>query len=155
MLRLTKLTDYGILLMSHLASSSLPVHTAAGLAEATKVPLPTVSKILQMLLHDGLLESLRGANGGYRLSRAPQQISVREIVHTLEGRIALTDCNLDDCACSQQGSCVAAANWQRINDAITQVLENITLAEMAEPGFVPLFRMEKVRTIPLRVVQAT
>jgi len=148
MLRLTKLTDYGILLMTHMAVSEDALHTAAGLSEATRVPLPTVSKILQMLLHEGLLKSIRGARGGYRLARPAGEITVQDVINTFEGSIALTECNLDGCECEQLPECTTSGNWQRINGAVRQVMQMITLADMASPDFAPVFRME--RTIPLK-----
>ncbi|HXH72110.1 MAG TPA: SUF system Fe-S cluster assembly regulator [Mariprofundaceae bacterium] len=152
MLRLTKLTDYGILLMTHMASSKAELHSAGGLAEATHVPLPTVSKILQMLLHQGLLESIRGPRGGYQLARSADRISVREIIHTFEGSIALTECNLEDGECEQSAVCSTSNNWKRINLAVSQALESISLADMTQQDFMPVFRLQ--RAIGLTAVQS-
>ncbi len=150
MLRLTKLTDYGIVLMTYMATSDVRVHTSAGLSEATRLPLPTVSKILQILLHGGFLQSTRGANGGYSLAKSAESISMRELIDVLEGSIALTECNLDECDCEQMPHCANSANWQRINDAVRQVLSTISLAEMAEPGFLPIFKLERATNIPIQ-----
>ncbi len=143
MLRLTRLTDYGILLMTRMASNPEAVHTSAALAEATHVPLPTVSKILQALLHAGLLESIRGAHGGYRLARPAARISVRDVIDTLEGSIALTECNLERHRCEQREVCTTSRNWQRINAAVQQALSDITLADMTRQDFMPVFRLER------------
>lgn len=148
MLRLTKLTDYGILLMTHLAASDLPQHTASDLAAATHIPLPTVSKILQMLLHEGLLESIRGARGGYRLARDPNRISVREVIDAFEGSIALTECNLESSECEQSEVCSTSGNWKKINAAVRTALDAITLADMAERNFMPVFKLQ--RAVPLK-----
>jgi len=150
MLRLTKLTDYGILLMTHMASSGSELHTAGGLAEATHVPLPTVSKILQMLLHQGLLASIRGPRGGYQLARPASRITVREIINTFEGSIALTECNLEDGECEQSAVCSTSNNWKRINLAVSQALESISLADMTQQDFMPVFRLQ--RAIPMAEV---
>ena len=99
MFRITRLTDYGVLLMTQLAKNADEVRNAADLAEQVHVPLPTVSKILQILLHDHLLESVRGAGGGYRLARSAVDISVRDIIVALEGPIALTECTLESGNC--------------------------------------------------------
>ena len=141
MLRLTRLTDYGILLMTHMAAADVGTFTAAMLAESTHVPLPTVSKVMQMLLHQGLLESIRGAHGGYRLARPPSQISVGEIITSLEGSIALTECNLEGSACDQLPFCTTSSHWQKINDAIRDALEMISLEDMASADFRPVFRL--------------
>ncbi len=148
MLRLTRLSDYGILLMSRMAMAADERHTAADLASATHVPAPTVSKILQMLLQAGLLESIRGARGGYRLARGPEAISVREVIQALEGAIALTECNLDDADCEQSGVCATSRNWKRINAAVCNALDAISLADMARDDFMPVFRVQ--RAMPVR-----
>ena len=75
MLRMSKLTDYGIVLMSYLAVNRQFQHSAHVLADAVQVPLPTVRKVLKGLLAGGLLNSERGAQGGYSLSRDPQTLN--------------------------------------------------------------------------------
>lgn len=148
MLRLTRLTDYGILLMTRMASSDKKLFAATELAESTRIPAPTVSKILQTLLHQGMLESIRGARGGYRLARPASQINVRDIIAVFEGDIALTECNLDHAHCDQSEACATSNHWKRINQAISQALESISLADMAEDNFMPVFRLQ--RGIPLK-----
>jgi len=144
MLRLTKLTDYGILLMTHMASSEQPRFSAAELAEATHIPLPTVSKILQMLLHEGMLDSIRGAKGGYELTRPSTQINVCDVINVFEGSIALTECNLDDGGdCDQHDVCSTSNNWKRINQAVRQALGDISLADMSQQDFMPIFRLQR------------
>jgi len=152
MLRLTKLTDYGILLMARMAASDQNLFTATELAESTRIPAPTVSKILQTLLHEGLLESIRGAKGGYRLARPASQINVRDIITVFEGSIALTECNLDHANCDQSEGCDTSSNWKRINQAVSQALESITLADMSEKDFMPVFKLQ--RSISLKEVRS-
>jgi len=144
MLRLTKLTDYGILLMTHMASSAQARFSAAELADATHIPLPTVSKILQMLLHENMLVSIRGAKGGYELTRPATKINVRDVINVFEGSIALTECNLEDGgSCDQHDVCSTSNNWKRINEAVGQALQDISLADMTESDFVPIFRLQR------------
>jgi len=143
MLRLTKLTDYGILLMTQMAASGQARFTAAELAGSTRIPAPTVSKILQMLLHEGLLDSTRGAHGGYQLTRSAGEINVRDIIHVFEGSIALTECNLDGSTCDQHAVCSTSNNWKRINQAVGQALQDISLADMTEQDFMPVFRLQR------------
>lgn len=154
MLRLTRVTDYGILLMVELTGlegdAGTARLTANDLALSTRVPAPTVSKILQSLLHAGLLDSERGAHGGYRLTRSSSDISVRDIIHCLEGRIALTECNLEQGECDQLEFCSTSNNWKRINTAIHDALEDISLADMASDGFMPVFVMKKA--VPMQTV---
>ena len=76
MIRLGRLTDYGIVLMAHLAGAGGGPHTARDIAAATQLPLPAVSKLLKSLAREGLLVSSRGAKGGYQLARPAEQITV-------------------------------------------------------------------------------
>jgi FeS assembly SUF system regulator len=131
MIRLSRLTDYGIVLMAHLAGAGEGPHAARDLAAETQLPLPAVSKLLKSLAREGLLTSSRGAKGGYRLARPAEQITVPEMIAALEGPIALTDCNLHDGACSQEPLCHVRTPWQRINRAMHDALSRIRLADLA------------------------
>jgi FeS assembly SUF system regulator len=135
MIRLTKLADYGVLLMSHIAAAPDSLHSASSLARAASVSVPTVSKILKSLARKGLLVSHRGASGGYTLARPPAEISVAAVIAAMEGPIAVTECT-DDAThgdCVVESVCRVRTNWQRINDAVRGALEQITLEEMAQP----------------------
>lgn len=134
MLRVTKLADYGILVMTFLAAHNRDSFTARDIADMAKLPLPVVSKVLKTLAHEGLLVSRRGAKGGYGLARNPQEISVAAIIHVLEGPIALTECN-DRVrgGCGLESGCPVRGNWNLINRAVFSALEGITLAEMTKP----------------------
>lgn len=131
MIRLGRLTDYGIVLMAHLAASGEGPHNARDLAAETHLPLPAVSKLLKCLAREGLLSSVRGAKGGYALARPAQEITVPEMIEALEGPIALTDCALHAGACAQESSCHVRSPWQRINQAVHDALANISLADLA------------------------
>lgn len=133
MLRLSKLTDYGIVVMTYLAQEPGRVHAANEVAAATLVAQPTVSKLLKGLSQAGLVMSLRGAKGGYRLSRRPEEISVAQVVDALEGPVALTECSSDSSHCVQESHCSVRGNFQRINSAIRGALDGISLAEMVRP----------------------
>ena len=133
MIRLTKLTDYSIVLMSHLAAEPVSQMTSTSLAQATQISPPTVSKILKVLSREGLLESHRGVNGGYTLARAPREISVAEVIAAMEGPIAMTECADLHAECVQESFCRVRGNWQRINDAVLNALASINLEEMAQP----------------------
>lgn len=133
MLRMGKLTDYGIVLMSHLASHRAEQYSAHAIADAVKVPLPTVRKVLKSLSHGGLLVSERGATGGYTLSRPPERISVAEIITALEGPIALTECVSSESHCEQETHCAVQTNWTRINNAVFHALDEVKLSDMLAP----------------------
>ena len=77
MMRINKLTDYGIVVMTRIADMDQSrVHTAREISEDTKIPLPTVTRLLKTLSGNGLLDSRRGSQGGYSLSRSSENISV-------------------------------------------------------------------------------
>lgn len=133
MLRISKLTDYAIIVLGQMSCEANKTFTAAGLAEATGVAAPTVSKILKILGKAGILNSTRGAHGGYVLAQAPELTSVATVIQALEGSIALTECESERGACEQSSSCHAKTSWDVINRAVRTALESVSLAEMAKP----------------------
>lgn len=135
MLRMGKLTDYGIVLMSYFAAHQSQRFSAQALTNAVKVPLPTVRKVLKFLSQAGLLDSERGVAGGYRLSRLPEAISVAEIVTAIEGPIELTECVSDESRCDQATHCAIQTNWSRINQAVFHALDEVKLANMVAPSY--------------------
>jgi len=135
MIRLTKQTDYGIVLMTLLAHQPGEFFNAPDLSLAARLPLPMVSKILKLLARAGLLDSHRGVKGGYVLARPAQEISVADIIGALDGPIAMTECIEDSPdACTYEAHCGVRQNWQRINRAVRRALDEITLEEMAQPS---------------------
>jgi len=150
MFRLNKLTDYGIVLMTSIAQHP-ELQNARDLAAASQLPLPTVSKLLKELSHNGLLVSHRGAKGGYSLSRGPNQISVAEIIGALEGPIGFTECSVAAGSCDLEPSCLVRRNSKVISLALLGALENLTLGDLMQPmelaGLKP--RRDIVSTIQL------
>lgn len=134
MLRISKLTDYSIVVLTDMARDAARVHNAAQLASEANIAPPTVSKILKGLARAGLLVSYRGASGGYRLARAPEHISVAAIIDAMEGPISLTECGEADGLCEQEPVCAVRGHWQWINRAIRVALESVTLADMTHSG---------------------
>jgi len=134
MIRMTKQTDYGFVLLSKLAAEPSRVANAPDLAAETRLPLPMVSKILKLLGRGGVLQSHRGVKGGYSLARPAAEISAAEIVRALEGPVALTVC-IDGTPgeCDLEPYCHVRAHWQRINVAVETALADISLAELAAP----------------------
>jgi len=129
-LRISKLTDYGTVLLAHLAENPAGVCSAADVAAATGIALPTVSKLLKSLAKSGLVTSTRGANGGYELSRSPAAISAADIIDALEGPVSITECSSIDSLCEHEGVCSVGGAWQRINVAIRRALGDITLSDL-------------------------
>ncbi len=142
MIKLSRMADYGVILMTQLARENGAVTTAADLSASCALPLPTVSKLLKELAQDGLLESRRGTKGGYALARAADSISMADIIGAVEGPIALTDCiEADGAICEIEALCPTRTNWRRINDVLTRALDGVSLAEMVLPpiDFMTLF----------------
>ncbi len=132
MLRISKLTDYAILMMVELARDG-EMLSANALAERVSVEIPTASKVLKLLSGSGLLESYRGASGGYCVSRNADDISVAEVIAAIEGPIAMTECSVEEGLCSQEDNCGLRGNWQRISVAVARALQEVSLAEMSAP----------------------
>lgn len=135
MIRMTKQTDYGFVLLSELAAGDGRVANAPDLAHETRLPLPTVAKILKLLARGGVVRSQRGVKGGYALARPAREISAAQIVSALEGPVALTVC-IDGTPgeCDRETFCGVRGHWQRINQAVEKALSEITLEDLARPG---------------------
>jgi FeS assembly SUF system regulator len=133
---MNKLTDYGIVLLTHLArQSGSAVHSARDLAESSHVPAPTVNKLLKRLSQARLLTSQRGVNGGYSLARDPAAISVAEAISALEGPIAITECSSNVAGlCSLEQICPNRSGWRNISLAIRETLEKLSLNDIAHPN---------------------
>ena len=134
MIRLSRLADYAVVLMTHMNAAPSPVHNAVDVAAATGLPAPTVAKVLKRLAQAGLLQSHRGAQGGYRLARAAPGISVADIVSAIDGPIALTHCSKPGKGvCDVELACPSRSGVNRINTAIRTALEAVSLAEISAP----------------------
>ncbi|MEY3807079.1 MAG: hypothetical protein RI893_55 [Pseudomonadota bacterium] len=133
MLRLSKLTDYATVILSFMARDTIQVHAAVEIATVTGIALPTVSKILKLLVNADVLVSTRGAKGGYVLARTPETISVAAVINALEGPIALTECSISQQGCEQASGCDIRGSWSLINQTIHNALESVTLADLIRP----------------------
>jgi len=134
MLRISKLTDYATVLLAALAYRPDECVPASRLAELTRLEPPTVAKVLKTLARSGLVSSIRGVNGGYRLAEPPEAISIAGIVSAMEGPIALTECGLESGLCSHESDCSLRGNWQKIGQTVENALAGLSLADLAEPS---------------------
>ena len=131
-MKINKLTDYSIVILANLvAKDENAMYTAKELSEFSGIPLPTVTRILKILSNKGILESQRGAQGGYELTNNSTDVSIAEVIEAMEGPIALTECASDDCGCAFEPSCAVGKPWQKINKAVNDVLQNISLSDMS------------------------
>jgi FeS assembly SUF system regulator len=130
MLRITKITDYGFILLAHMANQDQDLlHNAKDLSAAIGIPLPTVSKVLKILTQGGVLQSHQGSKGGYSLSRPAKEITAAEIIEAVEGPVAITDCSSAE-GC--QRNCAVSPSWQQVNGAVIGALQELKLADMAK-----------------------
>jgi FeS assembly SUF system regulator len=132
MLRISKLADYAVVVLAAMVGAQGDERlTAAGLSALTRLPEPTVAKVLKLLAKGGLVSSTRGASGGYVLERAAAKISVAEIIAAVDGPVSLTACvsGAEGC-CDYAGSCLVRGRWDGVNVAIRTALENVTLQDM-------------------------
>ncbi|HJV84257.1 MAG TPA: SUF system Fe-S cluster assembly regulator [Noviherbaspirillum sp.] len=138
MLRLSKMADYGTVVLTAMVNEPDRSRSSAEIAAAIHVPAPTVSKILKMLARSGLVTSLRGAKGGYLLSRPPGKISMADIIDAMDGPIGMTECSVTPGLCVQETACAIRVNWQRVNRAVLGVLQEMTLDQMVQPVIQPV-----------------
>ena len=133
MLKLSRLTDYGTVVLAHMARAPDQLHRANDLAVATRLGEATVRKLLKCLVRGGIVVSQRGAGGGYSLARPPERINAVEVIDALEGPVALTECSGEHHSCALERGCALNHNWQQINRAVRDALRGITLAQLARP----------------------
>lgn len=138
MLRLSKLTDYAVVLMAQLAREPGRLYASVELAEALGLPKPTVSKLLKMLVKADLLISRRGTQGGYQLARPANRIMASDLIAAIEGPVAMTECSLELHHCDLVGQCGVSDNWQRVTQAIQQLLASVSLAQLAQQQAIKL-----------------
>lgn len=134
---MSKLTDYGTVIMAYMARRPRDVHSVAELAAVLGMAAPTTSKILKRLARHELVQSSRGAKGGYRLARPPEAISLADVIDAMEGPFGLTECSAVAGLCLQEAGCPLRDNWQRVNQVIRRTLDGVTLAEMSRPALRP------------------
>jgi len=135
MLRITKESDYAILLLTILADGAPgAIHTARAVADRAGLPLPMVGKILRSLARADLVTSHRGVAGGYSLDRPAHETSVAAVIRAIEGPISMVQCGADPGGCDQEPVCPTRINWARISREIEQALERIAVSDMCGAG---------------------
>jgi len=133
MIKLSKLTDYAVVVLAVMAQERGTVVSASALAEKTHLPEPTVAKVLKILSKHGIILSVRGTNGGYKLEKTADQIDMASVISAMDGPIALTAC-VDGSAgcCNLENSCPVKGQWDPVNMAMKQALGNVSLAQMIQ-----------------------
>ncbi|MDG1995209.1 MAG: SUF system Fe-S cluster assembly regulator [Emcibacteraceae bacterium] len=135
MIKLSNLADYAVVLMSTIAARPDDIHTAGGLNADTRVPLPTVSKILGKMAKANLLASHRGAGGGFSLN-SKNEISIADIIEAVDGPVQLTNClGEEETNCDYVPVCSTRGKWDKINRAVYEALNNVSLSEMVSQSY--------------------
>lgn len=148
MVILSRLADYGVIIATHLAGAPERQVNAAAVAEATRLPPATVAKVLKRLARAGIVNGARGAAGGYRLARAPEAVSIAELVAAIDGEIGVTQCVSHVENCERTHFCPTRPHWAHINRAVSQALGAVSLAEMVRPDFLPPRPSSQVHVSP-------
>lgn len=118
-------------LAEHSTEKYVPLKEVAARQEISEKYL---ENILKVLVQNNFLEGLRGKGGGYRLTRDPEQYSVREILVLTEGGLAPVSCLVPGAApCEKMANCRTYEMWKGLNDLIANYFGNITLADLARP----------------------
>lgn len=131
MLKLTKKADYGLIALRHLGVGGGRSASAKDIADAYRIPLPMLSKILQKLTRENLLVSEQGTNGGYKLARHPNDISALEVIRTIDGPIILTQCFTDHAQCDQGSTCPVREPLRKVHEGILQLLSSISISDLS------------------------
>lgn len=135
MLQLTKRTEYGLIALVHLADREGEVVSVREVCERYPVPRRLMAEVLKDLARLDLVESQRGATGGYSLARSPDAITLGEVVTALEGSPALTSCSslapAKNGSCNVEPTCPIRSPIHRLRERIWRLLEMTTLRSMA------------------------
>jgi len=134
MIRVSKLADYSVIVLSGFPEEQGALMTASTLSEETRVPEPTVSKILKMLSAAKIVTSVRGKNGGYKLTKPVSELAVSDVIAAIDGPVSLTSCceepKEDGKICNMGMECPMRGCWSEVNDAVLAALQNVTLSDM-------------------------
>lgn len=135
MLRVSKLADYGTIVMVYLAKHTTKLCNVRDIALGTHLAMPTVSKLLKRLSAANLLASVRGVNGGYRLQREPHTISLADIIYALDNVRGLTECSHEVNDCLLQNVCHVQGIWRLISQVIDSALTSVSLSDLTSSSF--------------------
>lgn len=142
MIRLSRMTDYAIVVVAELSKTPGQLQAAAGLSGKTKIPEPTVAKVLKILARSRVIESARGVNGGYVITRALDDISIGELVEAMNGPLCLTACaegvEVTEEDCMIAGNCLLRGRWTAVNHAIRNAFSSVKLSEMVQTAAAPV-----------------
>lgn len=134
-MKLSTRARYGLRALIDLAlNSENEMVSLQSIAARQNISVSYLEQLMALLKKAGLVTSSRGATGGYRLGRCPEDISVGDILRVLEGGLEAAPCagNEEDGNCRDADLCVARYVWKRINDSITEAVDSLMLSELIE-----------------------
>lgn len=131
MLKISRLTDYATAVVLFLQRDK-GLQSSECIAQGVGLEIPTVSKVLKLLTKAQILNSIRGANGGYQMAKDVADVSLYDVITAIEGDTAITECTKTDSLCAQEQGCDTRSGWQQVNDEIKKILSNMTIKRMAE-----------------------
>ena len=141
MLKLSKKTDYAIILLTHLGEQESPV-SAQEVATFYKLPYPMVANILKQLASSGLIESTRGQRGGYVLARSTEEINLSEVIRITDSTFELVECVHDEDLCKVHQCCPTRRPLISLHNKIQNFVEETTLASIIEDSQTNNFNLE-------------
>ena len=139
MLRINRMSDYGMLILGDLALRKDACVSATDIASSTHIALPTVQKLLKKLHQKKLVLSKQGPLGGYALHDSAKLTSVAMTIQALEGDLSLTQCTSKEIKCAIESSCQIGNAWHMINRTIISALEKLTLLDLVQPSNIKQF----------------
>ncbi|MBU1864099.1 MAG: Rrf2 family transcriptional regulator [Candidatus Omnitrophica bacterium] len=131
-MRMTKACEYGLQGVLHLAMQ--PAGKTTLLSEISKervIPYSFLGKIFRHLVKAGIVKSLRGVHGGFVLGRSPKKITMKDVVESVEGDIAFSNCSSNTNGCERIAYCSMATSWRKAHQRALEVLENVTFETLA------------------------
>ncbi len=135
MMELTRKGEYAIRGIVYLAGRPLDkVCLLSDIAAAVDVPPTFLAKIFQQFSKIGLVKSFRGTGGGFMLGRAPEQITLLEVVEAVEGPVIPNRCVSKPATCDRSGVCLVHPVWRRVQEEVRDVLKGVTLKELSGEG---------------------
>src|ERR1700744_6167434 len=138
MLKLTKKADYGLIALRHLASVPGATASTKDMADTYHLPVTLLAKVLQQLARAGIVKSVAGTNGGYKVIRNPNAVSALEVVRAIDGPVILTHCFTEHGTCDQSDNCTVREPLRKVHEAILELLNNFKITDLAESSIVPL-----------------
>ena len=132
MFKISRLPNYSLVILEDINGREGRGLSATELAKSTRLPLPTVRKVLKILLDGGLLRSVRGAQGGYRLVLLLEHITLLRLTEVVDGQFALMQCCDKIDVCDYVSDCRVSLGWQRVDALMKEIFRSITLNNIIE-----------------------